>query len=353
MNKTKKKFSDAINEALFFSLKKDKNLLCYGLGINDPKRTFSTTYQLLEKFGEKRIFEVPNSENTIMGLAVGAAIGGIKSVITHQRLDFFLLAMDQLVNSAAKWKYMFGRKKSLPITIRLIIGRGWGQGPTHSQNLQSWFYHIPGLKIVCPSNPKDAKELLINSIFDPNPVIFIEHRWLHNSIGPVKKKDSISTLILNKVFKKGKDITIIANGYLTIEAIEASKILGSQFGISCEIIDLKVIKPLNLNLIFNSIKKTKRVLLLDTGMTTGSISADICAKIVQKEFKKLKDAPEILGLPDIPIPSTFDGARFYPRSQEIILKILKIFKIKKKLNTKLFKISHPIDTPGLWFKGPF
>ncbi len=339
--------------ALDFSLKKDKNLICYGLGVNDPKRVFGTTQNLVEKYGKSRVFDVPNSENTIMGVAVGAALNGTRSVITHQRLDFFLLAMDQLVNSASKWKYMFGSKKSLPITIRLIIGRGWGQGPTHSQNLQSWFYHIPGLKLVCPSNPKDAKELLINSIFDPNPVIFIEHRWLHSSIGLLKKKNNISALRLNKVFKKGKDVTIISNGYLTIEANEASKILESEFGISCEIIDLNVIKPLNLNLIFNSIKKTKRVLLLDTGMTTGSISADICAKIVNKEFKRLKDAPEILGLPDIPIPSTFEGAKFYPRSQEIILKILRIFKIKKKLNTKLFKISHAIDTPGLWFKGPF
>jgi len=353
MKNSNYKFSDAINMALDFSLKKDKNLICYGLGVNDPKRVFGTTQNLVEKYGKSRVFDVPNSENTIMGVAVGAALNGTRSVITHQRLDFFLLAMDQLVNSASKWKYMFGSKKSLPITIRLIIGRGWGQGPTHSQNLQSWFYHIPGLKLVCPSNPKDAKELLINSIFDPNPVIFIEHRWLHSSIGLLKKKNNISALRLNKVFKKGKDVTIISNGYLTIEANEASKILESEFGISCEIIDLNVIKPLNLNLIFNSIKKTKRVLLLDTGMTTGSISADICAKIVNKEFKRLKDAPEILGLPDIPIPSTFEGAKFYPRSQEIILKILRIFKIKKKLNTKLFKISHAIDTPGLWFKGPF
>ena len=347
------KFSEAINIALDYSLKKDKNLICYGLGVNDPKRVFGTTQNLLEKYGESRVFDVPNSENTLMGIAVGAGLNGTKSIITHQRLDFFLLAMDQLVNSASKWKYMFGLKKSLPITIRLIIGRGWGQGPTHSQNLQSWFYHIPGLKLVCPSNPKDAKELLINSIFDPNPVIFIEHRWLHNSIGPVKKKEKLSKLMLNKVFKKGKDITIISNGYLTIEAIEASKILKSNFGISCEIIDLNVIKPLNLDLILRSVKKTKRVLLLDTGMTTGSISSDILAKIVQKNFKQLKAAPQILGLPDVPVPSTFDGAKFYPRSQEIIQVILKILNIKKKLNKNLFKVAYPIDTPGLWFKGPF
>jgi len=352
MNKKKKKFSEAINEALIFSLQKDKNLLCYGLGVNDPKRTFSTTQKLLEKFGNKRVFEVPNSENTVMGVAVGAAIGGVKSVITHQRLDFFLLAMDQLVNSAAKWKYMFGREKSIPITIRLIIGRGWGQGPTHSQNLQSWFYHIPGLKIVCPSNPKDAKQLLIDSIFDPNPVVFLEHRWLHNIYGTVSNP-KIKNLELNKLLKKGKDLTIISNGYLTLEAIKASEILKSKFGIEIEIIDLKLIKPLNLNLICKSVKKTKRLICLDTGMVSGSISADIVSKVVSKLIYNLKSPPIIMGLPDIPIPSTYDGAKFYVNYKDIILKTLKLMKIKKKFNKKQFISDGPIDIPGNWFKGPF
>ena len=349
MKVNEKKFSEAINEALEYSLKKNNKLLCYGLGINDPKRTFSTTQNLVEKFGKKRIFEVPNSENTIMGLAVGAALGGISSVITHQRLDFFLLAMDQLVNSAAKWKYMFGKKKSLPITIRLIIGRGWGQGPTHSQNLQSWFYHIPGLKIVCPSNPKDAKQLLINSIFDPNPVIFIEHRWLHNICGPVEKP-KIQKLSLNNVFSKGKDLTILSNGYLTIEAFKASKILEKEFGVIIEIIDLKLIKPLNLKLILDSVKKTKRLICLDTGMATGSISADIVSKVVSKIMKNLKSPPIIMGSPDIPIPSTYEGAKFYLNYIDIIYKVKKILGIKKKIN---FKLDGPLDVPGSWFKGPF
>ena len=352
MNKNKKKFNEAINDGLIFSLKKDKNLLCYGLGINDPKTTFSTTHNLLEKFGKKRIFEVPNSENTVMGLAVGAALGDVRSIISHQRLDFFLLAMDQLVNSAAKWKYMFGRKKSLPITIRLIIGRGWGQGPTHSQNLQSWFNHIPGLKIVCPASPRDAQQLLINSIFDPNPVIFIEHRWLHNVYGPVEKP-KIEKLSLNRIYKKGKDITIVSNGYLTLEAIKASEILKSEMGIDVEIIDLNIIKPLNLTLILSSIKKTKRLICLDTGMTTGSISSDIVSKVVSRSMKDLKSPPAIIGLPDIPIPSTYNGASFYPNYKNIIFKVKKILNVKKKINKNHFKLDGPIDVPGNWFKGPF
>ena len=184
----KKSFAEAINEALTYSLIKDKNLICYGLGVTDPKGVFGTTLNLHKKFGNERVFDVPTSENALTGVSIGAALNGVRSVVTHQRLDFFLLAMDQLVNAAAKWHYMFGSQISVPITIRLIIGRGWGQGPTHSQNLQAWFNHIPGLKIVMPTHPEDAKNLLVESIFDPNPVIFLEHRWLHNIKGNIQDK---------------------------------------------------------------------------------------------------------------------------------------------------------------------
>ena len=160
------KFSEAINQALHKAMSIDENVICFGLGVNDPKTIFSTTKGLEEKFGSNRVFDVPTSENALTGIGIGASMNGIKPVMTHQRLDFFLLAMDQLVNSAAKWHYMFGSQVSIPITIRLILGRGWGQGPTHSQNLQSWFAHIPGLKVVMPSTPQDARDLLINSIFD-------------------------------------------------------------------------------------------------------------------------------------------------------------------------------------------
>ena len=188
MHKTNNKtFAAAINDALQISMKKDKKILCYGLGVTDPKGIFGTTLNLEKKFGSERVFDIPTSENAITGVAIGAALNGIKSVVTHQRLDFFLLAMDQLVNSAAKWYYMFGSRRSVPITIRLIMGRGWGQGPTHSQNLQSWFNHMPGLKVVMPSFAEDAKGLLISSIFDPNPVIFLEHRWLHSTKSNFKK----------------------------------------------------------------------------------------------------------------------------------------------------------------------
>jgi len=146
------KFKDSINLALDHSLRSNKRLICFGLGVNDPYRFFETTKNLLEKYGENRVFETPTSENAMTGIGIGLAINNYPCVMMHQRLDFFLLAMDQLVNNAAKWHFMYGGKKSVPITIRLIIGKGWGQGPTHSQSLQSWFAHIPGLKVVMPSS---------------------------------------------------------------------------------------------------------------------------------------------------------------------------------------------------------
>ena len=156
-------FSKAINEAISESMKYNDNVICYGLGVTDPKGVF----------GPQRVFDMPTSENAMTGIAVGAALNVLIPIMTHQRLDFFLLAMDQLINSASKWHYMFGSQKSVPITIRLILGRGWGQGPTHSQNLQAWFAHMPGLKVVMPTSPEVAKGLLTASRLDPDPVVLV------------------------------------------------------------------------------------------------------------------------------------------------------------------------------------
>ena len=351
---TKITFAKAINEALHFAMKKDTNMICYGLGVTDPKNVFSTTENLEKKFGKKRVFDVPTSENALTGISIGASLNGVRSVVTHQRLDFFLLAMDQLVNSAAKWFYMFGSQKSVPITIRLIIGRGWGQGPTHSQNLQAWFAHIPGLKVVMPSNPSDAKNLLIESIFDPNPVIFLEHRWLHNLTEDVSNKNSKAKIGKSKVLIKGKDITVVASSYLILEAIKSAKYLKKNFNISCEVIDLSSIKPFDKSTIFNSITKTKNVLCLDTGYSFGSVSGEIIAQISTQLFNTLKNPPQRLAMPDIPEPTSYSLTKdFYLRPNKIINVILKMLKVKKnKIKSHILE-PFPHDVPGDWFKGPF
>ena len=345
-------YANAINEALKIAMKKDKKMICYGLGVTDPKAVFGTTNNLENIYGKSRVFDMPTSENAMTGVAIGAALNNIRSVVTHQRLDFFLLAMDQLVNSAAKWYYMFGEKKSVPITIRLIVGRGWGQGPTHSQNLQAWFAHIPGLKVVMPSSPKDAKGLLLSSIFDPNPVIFLEHRWLHNTYENVKIKDFRIPIGKANILKKGNDLTIISMSYLTPEAIRSVKKL-KKLNIDCELIDLRTVKPIDWETIFKSVKKTGRLLVLDTGFSHNSIASEIISKVASNYFNSLKTNPVKLAMPDVPEPTSVALTKnFYIGPNEIMTAALKIF--KKKL-AKSDKIKLPLhhDIPGDWFKGPF
>lgn len=344
-------FANAINNALRESMQQDDSVICYGLGVTDPKGIFATTLGLEEQFGKERVFDMPTSENAMTGVAIGAALNGIKSVMTHQRLDFFLLALDQLVNTAAKWHYTFGQ--SIPITIRLIIGRGWGQGPTHSQNLQAWFAHIPGLKVVMPTTPKDAKGLLLSSIFDPNPVIFLEHRWLHNMVGDVPSGDFRIPIGKANIVRSGNDITIVSMSYMTIEAIRAANYLEKN-GVSCEIIDLRSLKPIDWDLIYSSVAKTGKILVLDTGVTTGSIAGEIVARIVMDGFGWLKIPPSRLAMPDVPEPAGFSlTSGFYIRAHHIICRICAMLDLEHSICQQAPGEPEPHDIPGSWFSGPF
>jgi len=344
-------FSKAINEALEQAMTIDESVICYGLGVDDPKGVFGTTLGLKEKFGGQRVFDMPTSENAMTGIAIGASLNGIRPVMTHQRLDFFLLAMDQLVNNAAKWYYMFGSQASVPITIRLIIGRGWGQGPTHSQNLQAWFAHIPGLKVIMPTTARDAKGLLLESIFDDNPVLFLEHRWLYNLEGDVPEEAFQIPLGKAVQLKKGSDISIISSSYMTIEALKAVNVLEKN-DISCDLIDLRSISPMDYETIFSSVKKTKRVLVLDTGTSQGSVAGEIIARISMACHDYLVQAPQRLALPDFPTPTSFSLTKaFYKQSDDIISLVSEM--MGKKITIKKDPPGFLHDVPGEWFKGPF
>ncbi len=345
-------FAQAINEALETALRTNDDVIKYGLGVTDPYGVFGTTINLEEKFGSNRVFDMPTSENGMTGVAIGASLGGLIPIMTHQRLDFFLLAMDQLVNNASKFHFMFGKELNVPITIRLIIGRGWGQGPTHAQNLQSWFAHIPGLKVVMPTTPKDAKGLLLESIFDPNPVIFLEHRWLHNMQGEVDESDDFRVEIGKaEVLKKGSDITIISMSYMSIEAIHAAKELEKN-NISCEVVDLKTISPIDWDTIYQSVEKTKRIIVLDTASEFGSIGSDIISKVSINKHDILKSAPKIIALPDTHSPTSYSLTKeYYKDAKDIIEEIASIFNTNINCDNFMNKTHH--DIPGEWFKGPF
>jgi pyruvate/2-oxoglutarate/acetoin dehydrogenase E1 component len=345
-------YSQAINAALTLAMEEDPNVICYGLGVPDPKGVFGTTLGLQEKFGPTRVFDMPTSENAMTGIGIGASLAGLRPVMTHQRLDFALLSMDQIVNNAAKWRFMFGGGRGVPITIRMILGRGWGQGPTHSQNLQSLFAHIPGLKVVMPSTAEDAKGLLLESIFDDDPVIFLEHRWLHNLKGDVPDGDYRVPIGKANKIREGKDLTIVSMSYMTIEAIHAIDHLEKQ-EVSCELIDLRTIRPIDWETIRASVKRTGRLLSLDTGTLSGSISGEICARIAKDCWLDLKCAPERLAAPDFPEATSYALTRDYHiRAAKIADTIVKMLGIKADLKgLKLQEQFH--DIPGNWFKGPF
>ena len=304
-------FVQSINETLHEAMSTDEKVLCFGLGVDDPKRIFGTTVGLAEKFGPDRVFDMPTAENGMTGVAIGAALRGFRPVMVHQRTDFFFLAFDQLINNAAKWYNMFGGQDSVPVTIRLIVGRGWGQGPTHSQTSHSLFAHIPGIKVVMPATTSDAKNLLMASIKDPNPVIFIEHRWLHNQKGEVSETAQPAKIGQAQVLHPGKDVTIVSMSYLSIEALRAARTLKKQ-GIECEVIDMRSVRPIDWQTINDSVKKTGRLLALDMGVGVVSVASEVVAHVSENLFGHLKAAPIKLAQPDAPIPTSFGmSEQFY------------------------------------------
>lgn len=345
------KFSEAIREALDFCLTNDPAVYLMGLGVPDPKGIFGTTLGLQEKYGKDRVMDMPTSENGMTGIAIGSTLMGMRPVMVHQRIDFAVLAMEQIVNQAAKWHYMFGGKMNIPLTIRFLIGRGWGQGTQHSQSLQSWFAHIPGLKVVMPATPADAKNLLIASINDNNPVMFLEHRWLYNIKGIVPEKITRELLGKSKIVREGTDVTIAALSYMTLEALRAADYLAEE-GVSAEVIDIRCLRPFDSATLLESVRKTGRLIMADTGWATAGFSAEVLALAAEHAFSDLKCAPKRLTLPDCPIPSTPALANeCYPRANEIAAAACEMVKARKAYSYR--KLPGLLDIPDPSFTGPF
>jgi pyruvate/2-oxoglutarate/acetoin dehydrogenase E1 component len=351
----KNKFVHLVNAALNKAMQLDNQVLCYGLGINDSGRIFGTTAGLVEAFGEDRIFDMPTAENAMTGVGIGLAINGFRPILSHCRLDFALLSMDQIINSAAKWHNLFAGTMSTPFTMRAIIGRGWGQGPTHCQSLQSCFAQIPGLKVVMPSLAEDVYGLLLSSIFDDSPVIFIEHRWLHN-ITVNANSSPYQHVPLGKARKvtEGDDITIVSMSYMTIEALHAVKFLKDQ-GVHCDLIDLRTIKPLDWPMIQASVKKTGRLLVLDTGFEFCSVASEIIAKTSIDCFSDLVGAPQRLTMPDYAtLTSPTLAIPMYKYSHDIAQVVSHM--LSRPINVEPLRLErdkYPRDVPGDWFQGPF
>tara|TARA_Y100000591_G_C21833555_1_gene701103 strand:+ start:71 stop:1123 length:1053 start_codon:yes stop_codon:yes gene_type:complete len=346
------KFHQAINKALEFSLNKDSNLILYGLGVSDPKEIFDTTIKLQEKFGPERVFDVPNSENALTGIGIGYGMIGGRVVMTHQRLDFSLLSLDQIINNAAKLFYTSDGKFCVPITIRLIIGRGWGQGPNHSQALQSLYAHIPGLKVVSPSDPNNAYHLLISSIFDNNPTIFLEHRWLHNQEGIINNY-KIKKIKLFEKISSGKDLTIVCNSIMTVEAIKTNKIFKKN-NINCDIINLLSLNPIDFKSIIKSVKKTGKLIVLDIDHGHISVASEIISKLASYDKNIFKKEPIKICLPDYPVPTSPSlTKKFYPNFINIVKASEKLLSKKIKVPKKNLEDIKIHDIPYTNYTGPF
>jgi len=311
-------YGEALNEALTQEMKRDESIFVYGLDVADHKRILGTTNNLVETFGKDRCMSMPLSEEALTGFGLGAAISGLKPVMIHIRVEFMLLAMNQLVNMVAAARYGSAGKLAVPFVIRSTIGRGWGQGFQHSKSLQSIFAHIPGLKVVMPTTPHDAKGLTIAALRDNNPVIILEHRWLYWQEGEVPKEAYEVPIGKAIVRREGSDVTVVATSWMGVEARHAAEIM-ARHGVSVEVIDPRSITPFDEETVIESVKKTKHCVVADYDWAHCGFSAEVAARVSQKCFKALEAPVERVAFPETHCPTTRPlEDEFYPNAKDII-----------------------------------
>ncbi len=311
-------YRDALNEALAVEMRRDPTVFTYGIDVADHKRIFNSTRNLVEEFGPTRCFSTPLAEDAMTGFGLGAAINGMRPVHVHMRMDFLLLGLNQLVNMIATHRYGSGGRMGVPMVIRAIIGRGWGQSFQHSKSLQSWFAHIPGLKVVMPSTPADAKGMLIAAIRDDGPVVFIEHRWLYDAEGEVPEGDEALPLEGASILHPGSDVTVVATSWMNVEAVHAAKILARR-GIGVEVVDCRSIAPFDHGLVIRSVEKTRRCVVADNDWLHCGFSAEIAAQVYEGCFGRLRAPIDRIGFAASQCPCTRPlENEFYPNAIDII-----------------------------------
>jgi len=322
-SKTRKlTFSLAINEALKQIMTLDKNVILIGQGVKSPWYVGNTCKDLIDTFGEDRVIDTPVSENAMTGAAVGASLVGMKPIVVHPRVDFSLYAFDPIINQAANWHYMSGGRASAPVVFWLIVNRGGEQAAQHSQALHSLFAHIPGLKVVAPSTAYDAKGLLISAIHDPNPVVFIDDRWLYAFKDNVPEEIFKVPIGKGIIRKEGKDITLVSFSYMAVQSQIVANELRKE-GIDIEFIDLRTIKPLDEDLILSSVKKTGRLVIVDASWKTNSITAEVAAIVAEKAFSYLRAPIQRVNLPDTPAPASSSLESAYYINKDDIINAIK------------------------------
>ena len=313
------RYRDALNEALREELQRDESVILMGEDIGVFNGAFKVTNGLLAEFGEKRVRDTPISENTIVGMGVGAAMTGLRPVVELMTINFSLLALDQIVNHAAHIHYMFGGQVKVPLVVRMPQGAGHQLGPTHSHSWEAFFLHVPGLLVAVPSTAADAKGLLKAAIRDDNPVVFIEHEYLYGQRGEVPEGEHVVDFGRAVVRREGTDVTIVGISRMAVTAQKAAETLSSEHHVEAEVIDPRTLRPLDLDTILESVRKTNRCVIVEEGWPHGGVGANLAALIQEQAFDWL-DAPigRVTGA-DLPMPYSKPLEEIaYPHEPQII-----------------------------------
>lgn len=310
-------FREALNRGLSREMEENPDVFVFGLDVPDHKRIYGSTVGLVEKFGRGRCFGTPLSEEGMTGVALGAALSGLRPVHVHIRADFMMLGMNQIANMVSNLHYVSAGKLRVPLVIRAMIGRGWGQSAQHSKSLHNIYAHFPGLKVVLPTTPQDAYSLLRGAIQDDNPVIFLEHRWLYDISGEVDL-DSIEPLGSAAVRRSGKDLTMVGTSWMTVEAVKAAEVLAKR-GIEVEVVDVRTVAPLDEKTIVDSVRKTGHCIVADHDWVFCGFGAELAALVSHAAFDRLKRPVERLGYAHVPCPTsqTLENL-FYPTAVDLI-----------------------------------
>lgn len=335
-------YTAAIREAHSQLMADDDRVVVIGQGLWSPWYVGGTMDDLEKEFGLNRVIDTPVSENGATGAAIGMALAGMRPIVVHPRMDFALLAMDPIINQAANWSYMFNGRSNVPLVIRLIINRKGEQGAQHSQALQAFFLHVPGVKVVMPATPEDAKGMLIAAVYDGNPVVYIDDRCLYNQTGHVPQQKYETPLGQAAVRRRGDDVTIVAISTMVPLSLEAAQTLAAE-GIAAEVVDLRTIKPWDKETVCESVAKTGRLVVADSGWATGGVASEIVAGVVAREFGRLKTAPVRVCLPDAPAPtSRLQETAYYPNAATIASAVRAVMETERQAANP----QPTIKTPG-------
>ncbi|MBV2156624.1 alpha-ketoacid dehydrogenase subunit beta [Kitasatospora sp. SUK 42] len=326
------KYSEAIGEATVQCMEADPTILVAGQSVDDHKGIYGTTTAAMRRFGASRVLDIPNCENAFAGIAVGAASQGLRPLVVHTRDDFMFLAMDGILNVAAKWRYMYGNKGGVPVVMRGVVGHGWGQGATHSQSLHSVFGHFPGLHVVTPASPADAKGLLVTALQGDTPVVIIENRGLYEVEGEVPEGPVGVPIGRGRIVREGTDVTIVAASLMVREAERAASALAALQGVSAEVVDVRSIRPLDEDLICASVAKTGHLVVADTSWARYGLSAEVAAVVAERAFDSLRAPVRRVTPPDSPAPVSWPlEEAFNPNADAVARAALEVLGLRGRV----------------------